>query len=101
MMLGALYLAPQPHDILIIGLGGGTLPRTLERLLPRADIDVVEIDPAVVRVAQQYFAFQADAHVHVIVQDGRAYVRRRCAAASATSSSCSMPMSASTFPSTC
>ena len=41
MMLGALYLKPEPHSILIIGLGGGTLPRTLEKLLPNADIDVV------------------------------------------------------------
>jgi spermidine synthase len=74
MMLGALYLQPDPRSILIIGLGGGTLPRTLERLLPDADIDVVEIDPAVVRVAQQYFGFAPDAHVHVIEQDGRVYV---------------------------
>ena len=35
MMLGALYLKPDPHSILIIGLGGGTLPRTLEKLLPQ------------------------------------------------------------------
>jgi spermidine synthase len=76
MMLGALYLQPDPHDVLVIGLGGGTLPRTLEKLLPQAQIDVVEIDPAVVRVAQQYFSFQADARVHVTVEDGRAYVRR-------------------------
>jgi spermidine synthase len=76
MMLGALYLKPDPHDILIVGLGGGTLPRTLERLLPQADIDVVEIDPAVVGVAQQYFGFKPDERVHLIVQDGRAYVRQ-------------------------
>ncbi len=76
MMLGALYLQPDPHDVLVIGLGGGTLPRTLEKLLPQSQIDVVEIDPAVVRVAQQYFSFQADARVHVTVEDGRAYVRR-------------------------
>jgi len=76
MMLGALYLKPDPHSILIIGLGGGTLPRTLERLLPNADIDVVEIDPAVVAVAQQYFGFRPDEHVHLTVQDGRAYVRQ-------------------------
>src|SRR5579871_1943480 len=46
MMLGALYLNPDPRSILIIGLGGGSLPRALEALLPDADIDVVEIDPA-------------------------------------------------------
>jgi spermidine synthase len=76
MMLGALYLNPDPHSILIIGLGGGTLPRTLERLLPYADIDVVEIDPAVVGVAQQYFGFRPDERIHLTVQDGRAYVRQ-------------------------
>lgn len=76
MMLGALFLNPSPHDVLIIGLGGGTLPRTLEKLLPQAQIDVVEIDPAVLRVAQQYFAFQPNERVHVTVEDGRAYVRR-------------------------
>ena len=76
MMLGALFLRPDPHDILIIGLGGGTLAHTLERLLPQAQIDVVEIDHAVLRVAQQYFSFQPDEHVHVIIEDGRAYVRR-------------------------
>ncbi|MGH2520401.1 MAG: spermidine synthase, partial [Chloroflexota bacterium] len=72
----ALYLAPRAGSIRIIGLGGGTLPHTLEELLPQAAIDVVEIDPAVVRVAQQYFGFRPDTHVHVIIQDGRAYVRR-------------------------
>jgi spermidine synthase len=76
MMLGALFLNPDPHSILIIGLGGGTLPRTLAGLLPNADIDVVEIDPAVVTVAEQYFGFKPDAHQHVFEEDGRAYVRR-------------------------
>jgi spermidine synthase len=76
MMLGSLLLDPDPRSILIIGLGGGTLPRTLGKLLPEADIDVVEIDPAVVSVATQYFNYQPGAHQHVYEEDGRAYVRR-------------------------
>jgi len=76
MMLGALYLNPDPQKVLVIGLGGGTLPLTLERILPKADIDAVEVDPAVVRVAQRYFGFRADARLHVVEQDGRAYVRQ-------------------------
>jgi spermidine synthase len=76
MMLGSLLLDPDPRNILIIGLGGGTLPRTLGRLLPDADIDVVEIDPAVVSVAAQYFNYQPGVHQHVYEEDGRAYVRR-------------------------
>jgi spermidine synthase len=76
MMLASLFMTPEPRQILVIGLGGGTLPMTLERLLPRADISTVEIDPAVVQVAQRYFAFRTDDHQHVIEQDGRAFVRQ-------------------------
>ena len=76
MMLGALFLNPEPHHILVIGLGGGTLPLTLEKLLPAADIDTVEIDPAVVNVAQRYFGFRTDARLHVVEQDGRTYVHQ-------------------------
>ena len=76
MMLGALFLDPEPNNVLIIGLGGGTLPHSLRQLLPNADIDVVEIDPAVVRVAEQYFGFHADERMPVFEEDGRAYVRR-------------------------
>ena len=46
---------PTPQSVLIVGLGGGTIPRALRELLPETQIDVVEIDPAVVRVAQPLF----------------------------------------------
>jgi len=76
MMLGALLLNPEPHEVLIIGLGGGSLPQALAQLLPQAQIDLVEIDPAVVRVAGDYFSFHATAHLHVYTEDGRSFVRR-------------------------
>ena len=76
MMLGALYLQPAPDRILIIGLGGGTLPSTLSRILPKAKIDTVEIDPAVVRVARKYFNFHMTSTVTVSEEDGRVFVKR-------------------------
>jgi spermidine synthase len=76
MMLGALYLQPEPDKILIIGLGGGTLPSTLSRILPKAKIDTVEIDPAVARVAQKYFNFRITPMVTVSEEDGRVFVKR-------------------------
>jgi spermidine synthase len=76
MMMGALYVKPEPRSILIIGLGGGTLPRALMKVLPNATIDTVEIDPAVVRVAKQYFDFKPDVRVRVAEQDGRVFVKR-------------------------
>ena len=76
MMLGALYVNPAPKAVLILGLGGGTLPRALRRVLPDVHIDVVEIDPAVVRVAHRYFDFVSSDKTRVIESDGRVYVKR-------------------------
>jgi len=76
MMLAALYLAPQPRRVLVIGVGGGTLIGALQRLLPDAQVDAVEIDPAVVRVARDYFGFVPSRHVAVGEEDGRVFVKR-------------------------
>jgi len=76
MMLGSLLIEPRPKDVLIIGLGGGSLPRALSMLLPDASIDTVEIDPAVVRVARRYFQFVPGPNIRVYEEDGRTYVRR-------------------------
>jgi len=76
LMLGALFVNPAPRSVLIVGLGGGTIPRALRQMLPDVQIDVVEIDPAVVRVAKRYFGFAASAQTRVIESDGRVYVKR-------------------------
>ena len=76
MTLSALLLKPDPERILIIGLGGGTLPNALRDILPSAVIDTVEIDEAVVRVAKQFFGFAEDKQNRVYVQDARVFGKR-------------------------
>ena len=76
MTLSALLLKPDPERILIIGLGGGTLPNALRDILPSAVIDTVEIDEAVVRVAKQFFSFVEDEQNRVYVQDARVFGKR-------------------------
>ncbi len=76
MMMAALYLNPAPKRVLIVGLGGGTLPSALRKILPEATIDAVEIDPAVVRVARKYFGFAPGGRVAVFEEDGRVFVKR-------------------------
>lgn len=76
MMMGALYLEPAPRRVLVIGLGGGSLPRALAALPSVREIDVVEIDAAVNRVAQRYFGFQPGPRVRVQEDDGRVFVKR-------------------------
>jgi len=76
MMAGTLFTGPAPQRVLIIGLGGGSIPTALREILPQAQIDVVEIDPAVTRVARRFFNFREDPKMKVIELDGRVYVKR-------------------------
>ena len=76
MVMTSLLLNPEPERILVLGLGGGTLPLALNELLSEAEVDVVEIDPAVVRVAREFFDFAPNDKVDVFAQDGRVFVKR-------------------------
>ena len=76
MMLAGLLLNPTPRRILIVGLGGGTLPIALSELYPESRIDVVEIDPAVKTVAETYFGFAETDQMKVLLQDGRVFTKR-------------------------
>lgn len=76
MLLAALYLKPDPGSILVIGLGGGTLPRALRKILPQAKIDSVELDPSVVKVAARFFGFSPGQDSAVFIEDGRVFVKR-------------------------
>jgi len=76
LMLGALYLQPQPKRILMIGLGGGSLPTALRHLFPQAMIESVEIDPVVAKLAEQYFFYRPDDHQKITIADGRVFIKR-------------------------
>jgi spermidine synthase len=76
VLAGALALNPQPRSVLVVGLGGGTLPTALAKILPQTSIDVAEIDPAVTQVAKQFFAFREGGNVKVYPMDGRLFVKK-------------------------
>jgi spermidine synthase len=76
MMMLSLLLNPEPQRVLVVGLGGGTLPVALRELYPEAVIDVVEIDPAVKTVAETYFDFAESERLKVILQDARVFTKR-------------------------
>lgn len=75
-VMSSLLFNPSPKKVLIIGLGGGTLSNSLLELFPEIVIDNVEIDPAVIRVALQYFDFKTTDKVKSYTQDGRIFIKR-------------------------
>ena len=76
MMMASLLLVPEPRTVLVAGLGGGTLPTALAAVLPKVDIDIVEIDAAVVDAARTYFGFEQGERMRVHVSDARVFMKR-------------------------
>ena len=74
VIMVSLGVVERPRRMLIVGLGGGAMPMFLRRNCPEAEIDVVEIDPAVVEAAKTYFGFKEDEKMRVHVGDGRKYI---------------------------
>ncbi len=82
IQLEAVYAATAAHPagprVLVIGGGGYTFPRCVKTLVPAANVDVVEIDPAVTAAAVNHLGFDPTlATVHHM--DGRQFVAERAA----------------------
>ena len=72
----AFAFVEAPRNVLVVGLGGGTIPSFVRRHFPDAGIDAVDIDPVVVEVARSHFGFREDAKMHAYVEDGRRFIER-------------------------
>src|SRR5882672_9201052 len=72
--LAGLALCEEPRRMLVVGLGGGSLPMFLRKHYPAAAIDAAEIDPGVVDVAKKFFGFVEDERMRAHVRDGRQFI---------------------------
>jgi spermidine synthase len=72
----ALAFRPEVKKMMLIGLGGGSIPKKYHREFPSMEIDAVEIDPEVVQVAKKYFFFGETKNLRSHAQDGRLFLTR-------------------------
>jgi spermidine synthase len=72
----AAYQAQQhePLHALFIGGGGYTFPRYMEALYPDSQIDVIEIDPGVTKVAYDLLGLSRDSRVATYNEDARMFM---------------------------
>ncbi|MFB6310363.1 MAG: spermidine synthase [Salinirussus sp.] len=60
--------------VLFVGGGGFSGPKRFLREYPGVEVDVVEIDPAVVDAARQYFDVPRTPRLDITVEDGRVFL---------------------------
>jgi spermidine synthase len=74
-MMAFLLFNPAPQEVLMIGLGGGSLAKFMRKHRPATNITAVEISPQVVAAARSHFELPSDdERLRVRIEDGAAYV---------------------------
>ena len=76
-MLGGLLFAPTPSSALMLGLGGGSLPKFLLHQFEDCRVDAVEMRVRVAAVARTYFALPEDARLTLNIQKAEEYLARQ------------------------
>ena len=63
-------------NLLEIGFGGGRTAWYLHKHMPKLDITCVELDPAVVDLAQKHFGVKPEDKFKIVTADGRSYLTK-------------------------
>lgn len=75
-MVAGLLFNETPRNVLLIGLGGGSLAKFLLHHFPDCRVDVVEYREAVHQLARRYFHLPDDARLRVHIADAGEFIRR-------------------------
>ena len=73
-MMGFLLFNPRPTAMLMIGLGGGSVPKYCHLHLPEVDITTVEINPEVIALRDEFLIPADSERFRVVCADGAAFV---------------------------
>ena len=65
-----------PKNILMLGLGGGSISTYLGRFMPAAQITTIEIDPGVITAAKTYFGISETPRMRYRSGDARVFLHR-------------------------
>jgi len=61
---------------LVLGGGGGSITKDFLKRFPEGNLDVVEIDPMVTQLAQEYFNLKDDPRFKTFHEDGRTFINQ-------------------------
>jgi len=65
----SLLFVPDPLEVMMVGLGGGTIPRDMSHYKPNASFDILEIDPYLPTIASKYFFFDNSSKMDIHIGD--------------------------------
>lgn len=81
-MMSSLLFRPSPCNVLLIGLGGGSLAKFILHHFPHCTVDAIEHRELVVRLAHGYFLLPEDQRLRIHIADGSGFVQHMASSCS-------------------
>lgn len=78
MMSFLLFKELRDDDILLMGLGGGSIAKFVLQNFPLCRVEAVEYRAAVVDIAHNYFCLPSEKNLNVVIDCGAHYTHERC-----------------------
>jgi spermidine synthase len=74
MLAPLLFQSTEPHRVLIVGLGGGSLAKFFLQHFPTCRVDAVELRAAVAQVAHEHFHLPDTPRLHISLDDAASFM---------------------------
>ena len=62
-------------NVLLLGLGGGTIVKMLNKRFPKSTITAIEIDPVMITIAKKYYGLKPSKKLNIIQADAFKFVK--------------------------
>jgi len=71
-----LFMPALTGEVLVVGLGGGSISKYLFQHFPDCQLKIIETRRSVVKLARRYFGLPVDPRINILIGDGGDYVCR-------------------------
>lgn len=75
-MMSFLLFRPEPRHLVMVGLGGGSIPKFCHRHFPGLEITAIEIDADVIALRDEFCIPADDERFRIVHADGAKYISR-------------------------
>lgn len=75
-MFNSFLFKDEIEDVLLVGLGGGSMVHFINHYFPKINLDVVEIDDEIFKLCKKYFFYKENEKTKILIKDAYVYMKQ-------------------------
>jgi spermidine synthase len=75
-MFASFLISESQEELLLIGLGGGSMVHYINHFFPKTNLDIVDIDPEILNISKKYFALNPNPKTKIYIEDAFSFISK-------------------------